>query len=1373
MGKKISLLFMITLFFLNVLSGQHYFFERYLQDTTVFDIVMDSDGILWIGTESGLYRYDSKNFTHYVFDPTDSTSISNNSVRSLFIDSEKRLWVGTRSGLNLYDASKDIFIRQYSEDQKNQPLNGIFVNSIGENKEGIIWFANDADDFWQLHTHNNTFKKTEKIRNPQQNSNSDPDKILATVDSLIPSNNFQQTITSTLIDKNNNYYLGMINGMVYKMPFEEGIHSEMLCLTREMDDFGAIRMIFKDDRSNLWIGSEKGLYVSYKHDIQFNILKAKGSDDSWKGVNSITRDRNDRLWIALKREIMIQDEDTLFKGKDIYPSLKYINTYVYNLYQDSNKDIWTGTFGKGLYHFNPVSGKLQHYLLHEYVKNSGKEIDKIWNITEDHDGNLWIATWGGGLVFYDRKVQKFSNFRSIVNDPFSISSNKIISLLFDSTGILWIGTDGGGLNSFDPKTQKFHRHNISFYHDMPVQDRSILCLYEDSKGMIWAGSDGGGLFRYDRTENNFLIYNDLHGLKNQSVKMILEDADTNLWISTNGGGIFKFDRSQGNFYQFTVEDGISSNRFQNGSGFRDSSGSLYFGSAQGITFFDPDSVKTSEYQPLLFVQELLLNNKRKDNNGILYREHLKKEGKIRLKPSDRIFQMEFASVDYSKTDRNYYRYRIKGLNDHWVDIDGKPKITLMNMPPGKYTLEIQFTNNDGIWMNSTQRFSLQVLPPFYKTPFFLGIVLSLIGIILYLLHRYNVKSILKRRQELEEEVLLRTEKILKQQKKLEKQNQILLAQKNELTVRNEKIIESSERIRLMTKKLHESDVMKIKFFTHISHEIRTPLTLIIAPLDQLIAEYSDKNSAENSQYLSYLYTMRNNASKILKLFDQIITFRKLESGSLKIKKQKVYLPGFVKSIIGCFEDYARIMNIHLKLSDQTKGLSVHLDPEKMEMVFNNLLTNALKYTDKNGQIEVEIRETTIGTHPANLHHEPATPMVEMSVKDTGIGILPESAHKIFETYYQEDDASLKKSETGFGLGLSITKSIVEMHGGKIKVESEKGKGANFRIILPFQKNDECLKNGDPLSATGLSHRSLPGITADKRQTLDNSQPIEVENDKNNHPGRKLARSRKTILIVEDNFELRRYLVNYLSNTFHILEAENGFEGFELAQKHHPDIVVSDVIMPHTDGFEFLEKIKNNTETSHIPVIMLTAKVDVADKIKGMKLLADAYLAKPFHIHHLNAVIESVTENRLKVQKKYRSVFALNSLDIPIVSPDDKFIKKTKQVIEKNISNPDFNVHHLSAEVGVSRAGMYRKVKSLMNISVNSLIKHIRIKRAAQILSQKKLYVSEVAFEVGFNDVSYFRKCFRDIYKMTPSDYVAKQKREGLPKEKENIDLLID
>ncbi len=1373
MRKKLLARSIITLLLFTNLPVGAQNFQKYLQNTTVYDLTMDEDNILWIGTENGLYRYDSKAFKHYSFDPTDSTSISNNSVRSLYIDSHQRLWVGTRSGLNLYDVSKDVFIREFPDDPKNNPLKGIFVKTIGEDTQGLVWFATDTNEFWEINTGRNTFKsKKTSIDVPVFPDHNTGNNIL-NIDSMVQTIEPKQTITSTFVDKNNNHYLGTFKGRIFKLPAGAKNLSEMTAMNNDVKNLGAVRAIYKDHQNNLWVGTEKGLFVKYHNKTQFSVLNFNEFDESHQNVRSLLKDQNNHIWIATRSKFMILDANTLQDQKDKHSALHHINGVVYKLYQDSRKNIWIGTFGNGIYHYDPESGNLEHFLLHEHIRDAEEDINKIWDITEDPNGGMWIATWGGGLVFYNRSENRFSAFTNEPNNPHSISSNKVLSLLEDSQGVLWVGTDGGGLNTYCNETGTFSHHNISNQKKLHIQDRSILCLYEDSKGIVWAGSDGGGLFRYDRLEKSFSVYNDMQGLKNQSVKMILEDNDHNLWVSTNGGGIFKFDKSQGSFYQFTEADGISSNRFQNGSGFIDSSGILYFGSANGITFFDPDSVKTSEYEPSLFIKELLLNNERKDVNGILYSEHLKNDGRIRLKPKHKILQIKLASVDYSTTERNYYRYRIKGLNDHWINIEGNPEITVMNLPSGKYTLEIQFTNNDGVWMDNTRRYSLHVLAPFYKTPHFLGFIFSIIGVMLYLLHSYHVKSIKKRRQELEQEVFIRTEKIYEQGEKLKKQNQILRAQKNELTLRNQKIIKSSERIRLMTKKLHEADVMRIKFFTNISHEIRTPLTLIIAPLDQLIADFLNKKGMENSQYLSSLYTMRNNASRILKLFDQIITFRKLESGSLKIRKQNVNLSELIKNVINCFEDYARSMSINLKLSDHTKGLSMNLDPEKMEMVFNNLLSNALKYTNKNGFIELEVNEINIPDNPETTSQEKALPLVAISVKDTGAGINKENTQKIFETFYQEDNKATQNSAAGFGLGLSISKSIVNMHGGKIEVESEIGKGSVFRIILPLQKHVQKSKNKHFTSKKSYNHHCVMKFLKPNSHISDDLSPLVTPINKKSVVEKRKVTNRKTVLVVEDNFELRNYLVNYLSNKFNVFESENGFEGIKAVREHHPDIVVSDLIMPHTDGFKFLEKIKNNTETSHIPVILLTAKADVEDKIKGMNLLADAYLTKPFNIKHLNAVIESITGNRLKLQKKYRSIFDLNNSQIQIVSPDDKFINKTKQIIEKNISNADFNVQQLSAEVGVSRAGLYRKVKSLMNISVNSLIKYIRIKRAAQILTQNNLYISEVAFEVGFNDVSYFRKCFREIYKMAPSEYVLKHKNKSLPKDKKNIDVFIE
>lgn len=1402
--------------------------SRHISDIPVFAIVADNNDIVWVGTENGLLRYDSKNFKKYTFNPTDTTSLSDNSIRSLLVDSHGRLWVGTRNGLNLYNPSQDNFIQFLPDNNHPEKLNGRFIKSLVEDYYGMIWIATESeglsvlnpdnmrirniaksdnggnlssnniekaaidregaiwiatriglnykkpDGTWQFFPVNNQPFSRESTNDivtiaPDKNSGiwiSSRDTTLhhLSLSGKLISVNTSQLVSTLYSDDQNNLFLGTVLGGLWKIAPGDSYPGQIEELIERNRELGAIRDIFIDRWQNKWIGAENGLFIHFANQRQFYGIKTENLKNNLSDISSLFEDNKGRTWIASRSKLLIREGTQWNSAQEIYPSLSKMQGFIYKLYETSNNSLWVGTFGHGLYHLDTNTGKLENFLLSDYLPKAPRDINNIWDIKQDKKGNLWIGTWGGGLVHYDTYNKSFAVYKHDHSDPLSLSSNKILSLLTDTNNKLWIGTDGGGLNSFCPESRTFTRHNLQKDHKAQILDRSILCLHEDSNGLIWIGSDGGGLLRYDPANDHLYVYNHLHGLINQSVKMILEDDSHNLWVSTNGGGIFRFDPQLENFVQFTQNDGLSSNRFQNGAGFKNHEGQLYFGGAEGFTFFNPASVTISDYSPRIMVTKILINNEKNDKSGNIYLHRFNQNKEIRLRPSDQLLSLDFTAIEYSPREHNY-RYRLKGLNDKWINLGEYSHISLINLPHGKYTLELQSTNSDGLWTDNTHEIKVKVLPPLYKTPYFIVILMVVLLLSLYALHLHNVKGMKKRRQMLEKEVLRRTERINQQRNKLHKQNRILLAQKDELTARNKKIIDSTERIRLMTKKLHESDVMKIKFFTNISHEIRTPLTLVIGPLDQLIKKHSEAPEKERSTDIDYLLTMRHNAGKILRLFDQIITFRKMESGSLKLCKKRSNLPEFLNDIFFSFKDYAALQNIEMDFNDHTGGIVMDFDHEKTEKIFTNLLSNAIKFNKEHGKITVEVNtrleENKIAVKDGETHNY----KVEIMVQDTGIGIRENVKDKIFDMFYQEEEPSVHPADKGVGIGLSLAKSLVEMHNGKITVHSTPGEGSTFRFTLPIEATEaQSVKN---LSLNQQNAGNPKGY-------IENSEKYVYQREQQSFPmlpkwPQKSVAAKdlhdKTLLVVEDNHDLCNYMANWLGEEFNILTARNGAEGLKIAEKNQPDLIITDIVMPVMGGLELLEKIKNNIETSHIPLILLSAKTSVEDKIEGMKLNADAYIAKPFHLQHLLFTVNSLMENRLLLQRKYRELFSFEPAETQTLTPDEKFLQRTKEVIEENISNPDFNINQLSKEVGVSRAGIYRKINALLNISVNTLIRNMRIRKAAKMLSTNSYYVNEIAFQVGFNDVQYFRKCFRKMYNMTPREYALKFAAD--PVEEEN------
>jgi signal transduction histidine kinase/CheY-like chemotaxis protein/streptogramin lyase len=1299
MVKSLSLLFFIILNISNISFSNAPVFEHILTDTPVMALTMDANGVLWIGTENGLVRYDSKNFRHYRFDPRDSLSLLDNSIRALYYDSRQNLWIGTRNGLNRYMDAKDNFIQYIPNNNSFGFLHGNFIKSITEDSYGNLWLGTESDGLNRLNSSTGKFdyvKSGSSLRNISNNnvekltidskgglwvatrhglnyrdpgteewnqyfvvperSPASPTNDLVSVETdregdlwicsrdgtlshlkkngQISSIVFPDLISASFSDTTGNIILGTENGEIYKIPFDNPVFEAIENITPSGLHTGTIRSIFTDQWKNMWIGSEMGLFVIYAMDRPFNPIREITAGKPLRDVMTILSDHKQRLWLSSGKKLFVKEDNKWINPEVLFLSgSRFEEDMVYKLFRDSQNFIWIGTFNNGIYRFNPYTGHLDHFNLKD--ADNPDLTSPVWDIKEDGNGNLWIATWGGGLVFFNptnNSLIRYTANNSTIN---SLSNNKLLSLLIDSNGIIWIGTDGGGLNSFDVENLSFEQYNINKNENVRTLSRSILSLHEDGQGNIWIGSDGSGLYKYDKELAKFEVFNYQHGLLSESIKMILEDQHENLWLSTNGGGIFLFDTQEKRFSQYTREDGLSSNRFHNGSGFVNDQSLMYFGGTMGYTTFNPEKIKASNFSPQLLITNIAINNKLENQHQQLFLEQVRNQREIKLNSSTQLITIEFTAVEYSLSRRNYYRYRLKGLNDQWTNLDQHPRISFMNLPHGRYTLELQSTNSDGLWVNNVHSLNFIVLPPFYKTPSFLVAMFLILSVLLYALYNFNMKGMRKRQEMLEAEVLKRTESMRYQAEKLEKQNKILVSQKNELTHRNKKIIEGSERIRVLTKKMHESDMMKLRFFTNVSHEIRTPLTLIIGPLDFLIQKYNNK-LGEEDDIMGHLVTMRQNAERILKLFDEIVTFRKAESGSLELTTRPGNLSSFLQELLNSFKNYAAEKNINLQLESIPPDIFLSFDPEKLEKVFTNLLSNALKFTDANGQVLLQVELVKAENYPGLEIGN----VVQILVKDTGIGIPENDLENIFERFYQVGDKGLMSPSEGVGIGLSLAKSLVEIHKGVISVESKIGKGTTFKVILPVNDLNGDVNQG----AIEIPNEMFHSGTINNHLLLNKpSQSTLISVDKTVICHKK---NKKTILIIEDNSELRNYLVNWLKTDFNVFDAGNGAEGLELTEKEMPDLVISDVIMPVMDGFEFLRKLKSNIEISHIPVILLTAKVNMEDKITGLNLSADAYIDKPFHLQHLTATINSLLENRRFVQRKYREILNLDPTDTP-------------------------------------------------------------------------------------------------------------------------------
>ena len=628
---------------------------------------------------------------------------------------------------------------------------------------------------------------------------------------------------------------------------------------------------------------------------------------------------------------------------------------------------------------------------------------------------------------------------------------------------------------------------------------------------------------------------------------------------------------------------------------------------------------------------------------------------------------------------------LESFNRNWNEPGTNRSATYTNLNPGDYLLRIKRVVPGLADTGNELQLKITVLPPFWKTTWFQSLLFVFIVFMIYTLLRFFVNR----------------EKI-----------------KNQLVM---------ERINAL--KQHELDMMKLKFFTNISHEIRTPLTLIIGPLEKILTQDMPKTEIKEN-----LSLVNRNAKNLEKLISQLLDFRKLEAGNLKLDLVEGDIVEFTRNIVNSFNDLALEKQVKLRFNTLKKQMFASFDPDKIEKILNNLLSNAFKFTEPGGSVSINLSLIFDTDDDDFSAIEKEKQFIEIVVKDTGRGIPSGNLNKIFHRFFQSDDEA---KDSGTGIGLALVKELVTIHKGNIFVASKPGKGTKFTVRIPYL----------PAFSNTTEDESIETVEREKTAIQKNDESLQLT--ENLHT--------KIMLVVEDNTDVRQFIAGHFNSTFQIIEARNGEEGWKKALEHIPDIIISDVIMPNMNGYELCERVKSDERTSHIPVLLLTALHSKEHEIKGITTGADDFITKPFDLQVLHLKVKNLMSIREALKEKFSRNVVLEPTNIEITSPDERFLKKAIQVVEENISDCDLDIETFSEKVGVSRMQLYRKLHALTNMTVKEFIRNIRLKRATQLLTQNKMNVSEIAYEVGFKDLSHFRKCFKREYGMSATEYISKSK----------------
>ncbi|TBN16799.1 response regulator [Hyunsoonleella pacifica] len=1352
--------------FINVNNGE--------SKVAVTSIIQDHAGFIWFGTTGvGINRFDGINYKNYKHALNDSTSLSNNNVYCSFLDNKNRLWFGTEEGLNLYNRDLDQFIRipLVSQDTTQQILS---IRSLSGDNNNNLFIGTFGFGLYKLNLDTlNVQKITTSVNNPFliiyalacnsegkifAGSNSGLLEFDAKKSHLSPTkvNTIISTINNPIYSlriDNNDIWIGTeSDGLIvlkdkgkslegYRINYAEItkqrifsivelLDGSFLCGTENdglihVDDEGnllkrylynkedensllsdSVWSLYKDKDNRIWLGYyNSGVSIYDEFYDKFLDLKSERNNKnslSSPSVTGLLKDSKDNLWVCMDGG-----------GVDIYnfntQKFTHINSSISNSYKglssdylecmflDSKENIWLGSWNDGVYMLPKGSNTFINY----NKTNSNLASNTILSITEDTEGTIWIGTFFKGLHTFNPKSKKITRHTSKSFEESTLIKVDIRKVLADSRHNLWVGTTQGLYKVVKDLDGVFHvvsfRDKMSEKYNNEITANHILTLYEATdKQTIWIGTRGAGLCKLDITKEIFTWYNKDNGLDGENITGIIESNEGNLWVSSNSG-IYQLDAKTQEFKHYSQNDGLLSNDFNVNATFKDKNGNLFFGNYQGVDYFNPNSINTNTTEPLVYLTNFKLfndpvipNTKNSPLNKVISETE-----EITLTHKQSVFTIEFTAINYTRPEKNQFAYYLEGLENSWNYVGNTRNATYTNLDYGTYTFKLKAANNDGIWNEVPKNLKITILPPWWRTKWALfAYVLLFLGV-LYYLNRIT-------RERLKEKQLIAYERETRKQKE----------------ALNEK---------------------KFQFFTNISHEFRTPLTLIMNPLEDIL---TSKTQQIPELVRTKLNTVHKNTSRLHRLITELLDFRKLELNKVRIRAHQFNLVEFIQDIISHFKEEAISKNISLSLDTTFLNIPIWADKSMLEKIVFNLLSNAVKVTPEGGTINIDVNILKEDIVFPLINQEKKYKAIEINISDSGPGIDKDQVDKIFERFYQAENLN-KAYYGGTGIGLEVVKNFVHLHKGNIDVKSDSNKGTTFKIQLPegqvhFSENEIISEIPD------IKIKEETYVKEEVYLQSKNPSSIvkTIENEPKSQPN--------TLLIVEDNLELQSYLSQELKGDYIIHIANNGIEGLEIAKKVLPDIIITDVIMPEMDGFEFCKNIKSDIKTSHIPLLMLTAKARIDNRMEGIKLGADAYMIKPFNLRLLKLRLSQLITSRKLIFNKYFSVISDLPENVKTTSIDKEFIEKVLNYINENISDPNLSVEVLASQLNLSKSQFYRKIKALTNQTANEFLRNIRLQKAKQILELGSATVGEVSYKVGFSSHSYFTKCFKNYYGVLPT-----------------------
>lgn len=1314
---------------------------------------------MWFGMADGLIRYDGTNAYRYEHNPHDKSSLCHNSINVIVEDERQRLWIGTAFGLCIYDPEKDHFVNVDSLPSNKNHLNNSFITAlsfdlkrklwIGTHGGGVNIYDTEAHVFTYLHdavvgkassprNYINSmlrvndqmwcatkgglklFNTTKTVSVPltfageglpvRQLTQLVPDKagniwvasVYGEIFKLVPANGYYtvnqifsglnrfgaswNNIVALNIDRKGNLwiggehaglnYLNTISGELTQYLAEEGNSAAL--------PTNSIRSVFVDETGRTWIGTfDRGAYLMDNQAGKFNHVgygAYKVTDLTGKRIRSFAEDRQGNVWLGIEGVGLASIDSktrTLQKCTDINQQLT--NKFVTALICDRNDNLWIGTGGHGVFKLNLDTRELTRYAL----QSGGFGDNKAYCLYEDKSGVIWAGSAGSGLFYFDETGKRFVVLSEQTKSNYITHTSYVSSVVEDSDGVLWIGTMYGLY-----ALTKEHNHTYTYQWFIQTDARgglsssAIQSLYEDYKKNLWIGTTDNGLNVKVPGENTFRHYGKNDGLASNSVRAIVADAAGNLWVSSNTG-LTKVDQSTRSFVNYSRKDGLSSNDFYPGACLRSSSGQLFFGNNNGFNAFYPDSIRNTGGKPRVYLADIKINNQTVGIGapGSPLTKHISLTSEIELSYEQRSFIIDFVAIQFGPSVRHNYAYKLEGFDTDWHT--GTDHVaTYTNLDPGHYTFVAKASQSDGAWSEVPTQLKVTIRQAPWKTAWAISLYIALIVAVIFFVVKIRIDRV-------------------------NMENQLALE-------------------RLARQREHELIESKTQFFTNISHEFRTPLSLILMPLESLINSHHVPASVKER-----VNTAHKNANKMMWLVNELMDFNKIESGSLKLNPQHGELLEFIANVASLFNDVADKRNITFSVRTALTSLKGWFDRDKLERMLVNVLSNAFKFTADGGQITIIV----------NSIYTPVSQTIpvrclQLVIMDNGIGMSSEELPRIFDKFYQAKSAS-KVTNPGTGIGLSLTKALVELHRGTITAESSPDKETKFVITLPI---DSTVYNVEVSEEMPLDVVCSPEESFTKSRHFD-----AVEAD---------CKDQYEILVVEDNEELREYIAAELSQEFKVWQARNGQEGARIALEKTPDLIVSDILMSQKNGIELCKEMKSNIKTSHIPFILLTARATVEDQIIGIESGADVYITKPFSVRFLLTHVRNLIDSRQKLYSHFSQDVYLMPSKVASNEIDQAFLQRAVDYIIEHIQDAQLGVDSIAELFSLSRVQVYRKIKALTGKTAVEFIRTVRLKQALKLMETKQYTLSEIAYLTGFNSASYFTRSFKDEYGKAPSEYLG-------------------